>query len=140
MRRSTRFSVMAAVAIVGAIAFGACSNTVPTTATTPTMTTDTFSGTLTLNGAQVFTFSVQTAGTLTASLTTVSPDSTAQVGLALGTWNGSACQVIIANDGAVQGVTVTGTVSGAGTLCVRVYDAKGTLPNNEDFTITVVHP
>jgi len=141
MRRSTRFAVMGVFAIVGAIVFGACSNTVPTTATTtPTTVTETFAGTLTPNGAQTFSFSVQTAGTALATLATLSPDSSTLVGLALGTWNGSACQLVIANDAATQGTTLIGTVSGAGTLCVRVYDAKGTLTSNEDFTVTVDHP
>ena len=44
------------------------------------------------------------------------------VGLSLGTWTGSACQVVIANDNALQGAIVTGTVTSAASLCVRIYD------------------
>ncbi len=138
MRGSTRFTVMAVMALVGAVTFAACNNTTPTGATAPT-TTDTYSGTLTPNGARTFSFSTQATGTVAARLTTISPDSTIVVGLALGTWNGSACQVIIANDAATQGTVVTGTTGGAGNLCVRVYDV-GNLTANEDFTVTVVHP
>ncbi len=138
MRGSTHWTVMAIIAIVGAVAFGACNNTTPT-ASTPATTTDTFNGTLTPNGAKTFSFNVQTAGTLTATLTTVSPDSTTSIGLALGTWNGAACQIVIANDSAVQGVTVTGSAGGAGSLCVRVFDV-GNLTANEDFVVTVIHP
>ena len=141
MRRSTHLTLMAIVAIVGAVTFGACNNTTPVTPTTtpaPT-TTDTFNGTLNPNGARIFPFTVQAAGTLTATLTTVTPDSTIVVGLDLGTWNGTACQIIIANANAVQGAVVTGSAGGSGTLCVRVYDV-GNLTANEDFVVTVVHP
>ncbi len=140
MRRSIRLAVMAIVATVGGVAFWACSNNIPTTTTTtPTITTDTFNGTLNPNGAQTFSFSVQAAAVLTATLTSISPDSTATLGLAIGTWNGSACQIVIANDKAVQGTVVTGSSGGAGTLCVRVYDV-GNLTQNEAFVVTVVHP
>ena len=141
MRRSTRCSGMAIVAIVGAIVFGACNNTTPVTPTTtpaPT-TTDPFTGTLTPNSARIFPFTVQAAGTLTATLTTITPDSTIAVGLDLGTWNGSACQIIIANTNVVQSGFVTGAAGGLGTLCVRIYDV-GNLTANEDFVVTVVHP
>ncbi len=108
--------------------------------TTPATTTETFEGTLTPNGARTFTFTAGTAGTVTATLTTLAPDPATPVGLALGTWSGTTCQIVLANDNAVQGTVVTGAVSGAGNLCVRLYDAAGTLPGSVTFTITVVHP
>jgi hypothetical protein len=115
-----------------------------TTTTTPSTatTTETFSGTLNLNGAQTFPFTASAAGTITVTLTTVSPDSTFKIGLALGSWTGSACQVVIPNDSAAQGAVVTGTVSAAAALCARVYDAAGTVPAGQpvSFTVTVTHP
>ncbi len=127
-------------ALVAAVLFNsACSNT-PTTPSTPTTTTvtDTFSGTLSRNGASSYAFSVSTAGFVYATLTSVA-DSTAVVGLSLGTWTGTSCTVILSNDQAVQGTTVTGSVTGLGTLCARVYDV-GKVASPLDYQVTVVHP
>ena len=91
------------------------------------------------NGAATSNFTATTGGTVTATLTTVAPDATIAVGLSLGTWTGSACQVVIANDNALQGAIMTGTVTSAASLCVRIYDiGKVTAPVN--YTITVVRP
>lgn len=141
MRRSIHLRGLAIAAVLALGVWG-CNNTTPTTATTTTTpTTETFQGTLNPNGAKVFSFAVAAAGTVTATLTTVSPDSSVAIGLALGTWNAAstACQIIIANDSATQAAVLTGAASGVGTLCVRVYDV-GNLTANEDFTVTVVHP
>ena len=71
----------------------------------------------------------------------VQPDGTIPVGLSLGAWTGSACQVSgIANDAAVQGTVVTGTVTSAAALCVRIYDAAEKVTTTMNYTITVVHP
>ena len=111
----------------------------PTTPTTPTSTTDTFSGTLNPNGAATYPFAVPAAGVVTATLTSITPDSALVIGLSLGTWNGSACQIVLANDKATQGTVVIGSVSGAGNLCVRVYDV-GSVVSAESFQVVVVHP
>lgn len=116
-----------------------------TTITTPTTTTTTttpiteplFTGTLKVNGAATYPFTATTGGTITATLTTAAPD--AGIGLSLGTWNGSACQIVIANDNATQAVAISGTVTAASSLCVRVYDV-GKLTAPVDFTVTIVHP
>jgi hypothetical protein len=47
---------------------------------------------------------------------------------------------VLANDNAIQGTFVTGTMSSAGSLCVRLYDAAGTLEGTATFKIDVVHP
>ncbi len=107
----------------------------PATVTFP----DGATATLTPNGAATYPFVSQTLGTVTATLTTLAADSGVTVGLSIGTWNGTSCQTIIANDKAVQGTVVTGTVTSAGTLCARVYDASG-LSAPVDYQITVVHP
>lgn len=137
------FSVRsAALAVAVAIAITGCDNgpeTTPTTPTLPTLVTETFEGALTINGAVTHAFSTAGLGTVTTTATTLAP-SDAKIGLALGTWNGVACQIIIANDNAVQGTVVTGTVAAAGSLCTRIYDAAGTLAGNVTYTLTVVHP
>ena len=142
MRRSLVYGLLA----LACVAFGAsaCEDTVPATPTTPTnptLTTETFSGQLTVNGAQTFSFSVAVAGALTATLKTVSPDITVAVGLALGTFNGTSCAIVsgLFNDNALQGAVITGLAGGAGTLCVRVSDV-GKLVDSLSFEIVVVHP
>lgn len=131
------------VALTMAVVSAGCDKTpdTPTTPTTPTTTvTETFSGTIGPNGAQTFTFSTSAAGFLTATLKTLSPESAIQVGLALGTFNGVTCQTLIVNDTAVQGLAVTGNATAAGSLCVRIYDARSTVTQQNTFEIVVVHP
>lgn len=121
----------------------ACSNNVPTTPTAPAPQTFTevFNGTLTPNGASSHSFIAQGSGTVSVSLTTVAPDSTLPIGIALGTWTGTACQIVIANDRALQGTVLNGAVGSAGSLCVRAYDI-GTVAADAPVTyeFTVVHP
>ena len=78
---------------------------------------------------------------MTATLTTLGPDNTLVMGMALGTWNGTTCQIVLANDTATQGTIITGGVSSFGSLCVRAYDV-GNITAAQPFTyeITVVHP
>jgi hypothetical protein len=120
-------------------------NTITTPPTTPsapgTSTTESFNGTLGVNGATTFQFTAGAGGTVAATLASLAPDSTALVGLSIGAWNGSSCAVIIANDAATQGAVVTGTASAAASLCARVYDAgRMTAGQSFTYTITVVHP
>lgn len=118
------------------------SNNTSTTPTTPTTagTTETFSGTLNTNGAATHPFTATGSGTVNAVLTTLTSDSPLTVSFALGTWNGTVCQIILANDNAAQAAVVTGSVSTASTLCVRIADAKGTVPGPTPYVITVSHP
>ena len=146
MRRSIgRIVLQGGIAAVLALAAAACGDddtpTIPTIPTTPAPVTitETFSGELRVNGASTYPFLVSSAGTATVQLTTVDPGGAPTFGLSLGTWNGSACQVVIANDAAALNAIVTGNVSAATTLCARVYDA-GRLTEQLTFTITVIHP
>jgi hypothetical protein len=111
----------------------------PTDPTPPPTFTETFSGTVTRNGAATHTFTTQASGTVTATLTTLAPDSTLIVGMSLGTWNGTACQLVITKDDATQGSVLTGGVSSLGSLCVRIYDV-GNVVDSIAYDITVVHP
>ncbi len=60
------------------------------------------------------------------------------VGLALGTWSGTTCTIVLANDISSIGGVVTGAVQDAGVLCARVYDV-GRIEVPITFTIEVVH-
>ena len=107
--------------------------------TTPTTTvTETFSGSVVAKGAVTYPFAVTAAGTVTAAYSAITPNTTQVLGLALGTWNGSSCGVIIANDAATTNVTVAGATTAAGNLCVRVYDV-GKVVETQTFTLLVTH-
>jgi hypothetical protein len=135
------------VVLVASLAFAGagCSatTTTPTTPTTPTLplepVTESFAGSITTNGAVTFQFLVKQSGLIQATLKSLSPDSAIAVGLALGTWNGEICQVVLANDQATLGFGVTGSVSTAATLCLRIYDI-GQLTQPNSFELTVIHP
>jgi hypothetical protein len=100
--------------------------------------TEVFTGTVTINGANTVPFQVQQTGSVTATLTTLS-DTTAVVGLSLGTYNAvGACQIIITNDAAMQGAVVTGTATSTGSFCARVFDA-GKLTAPVDYQVSVTH-
>jgi len=109
------------------------------TPTTPETITETFSGSINRNGAATHTFLAQASGSVTATLTTLAPESVAAIGVSLGTWNGTACQLVIANTSAAQGAVILGVASSAGNFCVFVQDV-GTIADTASYEITVVHP
>lgn len=111
--------------------------TTPTTPNTPSVT-ETFSGTLNINGAITHTFVSGTFGAVTSTLTVVTPD-TAVLGMSLGTWNGISCNIILAADKSALNTTVTGLVSSVGNLCVRLYDV-GSLTEPTSYEVRVDHP
>src|SRR5262245_2842479 len=87
------------VALAAVVLMSACGDdnlpSTPTAPTQPTVITETFTGTLTRNGAATHSFSTQASGTVVAALTQLAADEGTRVGFALGTFNGSACQLVI---------------------------------------------
>ena len=136
MRRRL-FSGALVIGLMAAVAGCSDDPTTPTTPTTPISTIETFSGTLTVNGAVTFPFSAQ-AGSVNTSLTVLAPDPVSVVGVSVGLSTGTTCQMILSNDNASQGSLVTGAVREAGTFCARVYDV-GKLTAPVTFTINVEH-
>ena len=128
--------------LTAAIATGGCDNEVEN-ATQPSppapTTTETFTGSMNINGAQIHPFNVQANGTVNATLKEVKPDATIAVGLSLGTWNGTSCAAVISNNNALQGNAVVGNTAGIGALCIRIHDV-GKLTATIEYTIEVVHP
>jgi hypothetical protein len=117
--------------------------------TTPTdfTVTETFSGTLFKNGAASYSFTIQSGGVITLLLKsttdTVNPAVPApNVGLSLGSWDGTSCSVQtgIFTDNASVGAQIAGQVSAAGILCARVYDPANFITNPIQYTIEVKHP
>ena len=128
--------------LVCALAVGAaaCGNNALTSATTASNTSQEFTGTLTVNGGRPYPFAALAAGGVSATLQSLSPDATAIVGLEIGVWDGTACQPVVSNDAATTASVVDATATAAGSLCARIYDSTGTLPNPESYDIIVSHP
>ncbi len=140
MHRSGLPRLLAVAILVVSTACGSSTtSSIPTTPTNPI--TETFADTLSVNGAKTFPFTVTLPGTVTATLTTVGPDSTVPIGISIGTWSGTTCSTGsgLFQDQAVQGAVIVATVSAPGTLCLRVYDS-GTLQAPVTFSVNVVHP
>jgi hypothetical protein len=139
LRPMTR--LLASALVLAATAACGDDDPTPTTPTPPpTTTTEQFNGTLTVNGAATHTFSATRGGQIRLILTAVAPDSSAVIGLSLGTWNavGNTCAVVLSNDAAVQDAVVIGTAGQAGSFCARVYDV-GRLSAPADYTLSVEH-
>jgi hypothetical protein len=103
----------------------------------PVQISETFTGTLNVNGAAMHTFVTDRPGQVVATIDSLSPVSTALVSYILGTWNGSYCQVIFVKDDATSGSILVGNAS-AGAFCVRVSDI-GHLGEPTSYSITVQH-
>jgi hypothetical protein len=141
MRRLNLTRALVAVAL--ATGATACDDPGPTAPVVETPVveniTETYTGVLARNGAVTFPFAVSAAGTATATLTSVLPDSAVAVGLTMGTWNGVSCVAVISNDNATQFSQMVGSAGSSGTLCMRIHDV-GRLSAPLTFTIAVVHP
>ena len=138
--------------VAAALATGCSDNntvTNPGNQTPPTQVTETFEGTLTVNGAVTQPFVIQTAGNVVATLTALDPSSVVVggetkdtvVGLSLGTFNGIVCAVGVptfANDNAKVGVSLTASATATGSYCARVYDV-GKITQATAFQLTVTH-
>ena len=132
--------------LLAAALTAACGDDDPTetpTVPSPVKVTETFGESLNPNGGRTHQFVAERAGEIIARLTSLTPDDTVAVGLSLGTWNGTSCAIVIANDNATVASTtstspVTGAASGTGAFCVRIYDV-GKLTGSATYTITVEH-
>ena len=106
--------------------------------------TDTFTGTLSKNGAFTHIFTITTLGAVTVTIVNLSPDNTQLVGLSLGVWNGTGCSTSPATGGSASDVATTGTsitlnATGAGNLCARLYDV-GFVNAPVLYTMQITHP
>ncbi len=125
---------------VGMLGMAACGNDLTNLETTPSQTvTELFTGILNPSGGTTHAFAVSSKGTITATLTAIGDDNTRVVGLALGNWTGTSCNLAAANDFAIATMPLTATVSAAGQICARVYDSQG-VPDATTYTLEVVHP
>ena len=128
-------------AIVLAFGLAACDEAPTTTTPTSDPTKDIFSDVLEPNGARTHPFTTARSGDVIATLTALDPDATVVIGVALGTLSGSGtCQILLSRDAATVNSVVTGAVTSATSLCLRVYDAAGALTAPTTYTVQVLHP
>jgi hypothetical protein len=131
----TSFMLLAVLTLAGCSG----SNDEPDAPTQPSAVaiTESFSGSLNVNGARTHDFGVDRSGQVTAQLKTLS-DQAATIGVSLGTFNGSACAILISKTDAVLNSTVTGIAQSTGRFCVWLNDV-GKLTAGVDYTIEVTH-
>lgn len=106
----------------------------------PVTVTETFSGTLTVNGAATHVFFTTATGAVTATLTSLGEEPPSTVGMSLGTYSTTqVCSTVLSRDNAVVTTVVEGTVTTlGGSLCVRIYDV-GNLAKPVPYEIRVEH-
>ena len=126
-----------------AVAAAGCEGEIANLPTTPdpVTVTETFTGTLTINGAQTHNVFTGATGLVTATVASLGETAPPKVGFSMGTLSSvGTCTVIVHNDNAVVTTALTGTVANlSGTLCVRIFDV-GALTAPVDYTLTVSHP
>ena len=111
---------------------------IPTTPD-PVTVTESFTGSVNINGAATHTFITSATGRVTATLISLGENPPAAIGLSLGTLSGSTCSLVLTNDKAVVTSIVSGTVTTlGGSLCVRIYDV-GSLTASVPYEIRVEH-
>ena len=132
------------IACAIAIAGSACGDTpeLPTSASTTEPTTILFSGTLQPKSARFYSYSLTSAGSVSAMLASLERNGVPfgnAVELGLGIPAGTGCSVSVASPTTASLIPQLRQEASSGTYCVRIADVDG-LPAPMNFTIRVVHP
>jgi hypothetical protein len=115
-------------------------NTTTTPPPASTAGTDTFATLVTPRGTAAHTFPVDTAGTITMTLTSVTPAIPIGLGIGIPGQGTSICslsQSVETTAGAAPQLTIA---VDPGTYCVQVYDSGHVTDPGVSFSVTVVHP
>ena len=149
MLRLLRTIVPLPLVALAALTASACSdNTLSQLAasstTTPQTFTDTYTGTLSVNGSFQHIFTIQSLGSVTVTIINLQPTTTQIVGLSLGVWTGTQCSTSpqtggAASDIATAGSSITLNATAAGNLCARLYDV-GFITTPVIYTLQITHP
>ena len=122
---------------IAAAAIGCGTETVPTA---PTLETSfTYTTSVTPNGAVARTFSTYETGSITATLTSVTPAVTLGLGIGIPRSDGGGCLLTTSAE-----VTSSSTpqlvlrADSASTYCLKVYDV-GRVTERAEFSVTVTH-
>lgn len=134
-------AALSLVLLASLAAWGCGDDSSPTSPTgpDPVYTTDTYTGTLNAGETGTHPFTARTGGSITITLTALSPNSTMLMGIGLGTWNGMACNVTLATSAATQGSAFNASATSAGNYCVTIYDI-GNITEATNYTVTLTHP
>lgn len=104
----------------------------------PANVTEEFSGSVEVGRSAVHPFPVPSRSTITVTLVTVGPLSTLAVGLGVGTWDGTDCTLVAADNNAREATALSGTVEPAN-YCAAVFDS-GNLAQTITYTVRVQRP
>ena len=137
-------NIMRCLACSIGIAAAACGENVatPTSATTIEPVTILFSGTLQPRSSRFYSYSLTTAGTVSAMLASLERNGvpvTNALELGLGIPAGTGCAVSMAASTTTALIPQLRQDTSIGTYCVRIADLDG-LPAAMNFTIRVIHP
>jgi hypothetical protein len=112
-----------------------------TTAATPagTSVADTFGSALAVGGVSTHTVTAAKAGTITVQLQNAGGDPAMTVGLGLGLWDGTTCQLTTSLKTAAGGAAQITSAVDAGNYCVLVKDI-GKLTDAIGFIVNITHP
>jgi hypothetical protein len=131
--------ILVLLAMLSAWGCGDDESSTSPTSPSPVYTTDTFSGTLNAGETGTHPFTAKTGGSITITLSTLSPTSTILMGIGLGTWNGTACNTTLQTGAATQGSAFSASATSAGNFCVTIFDI-GNITEATSYTITLTHP
>jgi hypothetical protein len=137
-------SALRIAALMFALAASACGETAetPTSASPTAATTVLFSGTLQPRATRFYSYSLTSAGSVTAMLASLERNGV-PVGnaleLGLGIPAGTGCAVSVVSQTTTSLIPQLRQEASIGTYCVRVADVDG-LPGPLAFTIRVIHP
>ena len=123
------------VTMVAACGNGTDTPTSPTTPTKPAA--ENWSSTLSPGGTSSRSFTVNTAGTITVTMT--SAGSTVGLGVGLPRTSGGGCRLGVSVNTGGGSTPQISTPADAGQYCVQVFDL-GTLTDPISFTMTIDHP
>jgi hypothetical protein len=138
-------SAWLALAALAGVTVG-CSDSTASIPSAPTIEpasiTDSFTGTLTVQGFSTHNFVVITTSRVAVTVTSIVPQSAPQVGVGIGVPTGVTCALTLgsgasATVSAASTPQINGTVV-PGTFCVVLYDL-GTLTESVDYAVTVAH-
>lgn len=104
-----------------------------------TTVTENFSGSVAVGTTVSHAFAVTKAGSVTLTLTDITPDSGVLVGLGLGGWDGTNCSIQISTSEGKLNEVYQASTSGAGNFCVAIGD-PGTFAGDIGYTVKITHP
>ena len=123
--------------LIAAVTTGCGTETVPTA---PTLETSfTYATSITPNGAAARTFSTYDTGSITATLTSVTPAVPLGLGIGIPRSDGGGCLLTTSVEAASSSTPqLVLSADSASTYCVKVFDV-GRVTERAEFSVTVTH-